>query len=77
MRIFIIVICTCNVIILAFIFLYNWSIHANVVFGFRDIKSHSNVNVNGRDSHMVYELGDLLFRVYIVSNIFLRTNFFL
>lgn len=35
-----------------------------------------NVNVNGHDSHMVYELDELLFRVNMCSNIFVRTHLF-
>lgn len=69
---FSIVTCTCTVIILTCTFWYNWSIHA---FVFRGIDRYSNVNENGRDSHMVYELDELLFRVYMCSNIFVRTHF--
>lgn len=43
---------------------------------FRGIERDSNVNVNGHNSHMVHELGELLFRVYVCSNIFVRTHFF-
>lgn len=57
---------------MTFIFWYNWSIDA---FVFRGIDRYSNVNENGRDSHMVYELDELLFRVNMCSNIFVRTHF--
>lgn len=57
------------------IFWYNWSIHASVVFVFKGKDRYSNVNENGRDSHMVYELDELLFRVYMCTNLFVRTHF--